>query len=305
MTSFKPMLAEDAVLEKLQFPAWQQPKIDGVRTLNRDGVAVGRSLKKPGNLYVQKRFGGADYHGLDGEMIVGANPQATDLCRATTSALSTQEGSPVLTWYVFDYLTAATMGLCYEARYEALLNRLNGLGDLALVPMPFGIVENLEQVLEQDKVHLEVGYEGSIVRRPDSFYKHGRSTLTKCEVLRIKTFADDEAEIIGFEEGRKNLNEAKTNELGHTERSSHKANQVPNGQIGSLTGRVLTGIFKDQVVTISPGRMTVAEATDLFQNPQKLLGRISKFRHFPVGVKDKPRFPTHQMFRERFDMSEG
>ena len=42
--SFKPQLAEDAVLDKVIFPCLVQPKIDGVRAMNLEGTLTGRSL---------------------------------------------------------------------------------------------------------------------------------------------------------------------------------------------------------------------------------------------------------------------
>ena len=41
-----------------------------------------------------------------------------------------------------------------------------------------------------------------------------------------------------------------------------------------------------------------------FQNPDKFIGRISKFQFFLHGMKDKLRIPTHQSFRDVVDMSE-
>ena len=45
MTTFKPMLACNVDLDKIQYPVIIQPKIDGVRALVLNGQVVGRSLK--------------------------------------------------------------------------------------------------------------------------------------------------------------------------------------------------------------------------------------------------------------------
>ncbi|KVR21702.1 hypothetical protein WK13_34760 [Burkholderia ubonensis] len=267
-------------------------------------MTVGRSLKQPANLYARKIFGGDAYHGLDGEVALGSEPRASDLCRSTTSALTTIEGEPDLFWWMFDLLTERTISLPYAERYLRMLERLDNLNDRRLRPVPCVTVDSADGVRELDARWCAEGYEGSIVRRAASLYKHGRSTVTKGEVLRIKTFVEDEAEIIGYEEGSKNMNEAKVDALGHIERSTHQENMVPNGQIGTMYGKVLTGMFKGDTIAIAPGKMTVEEAIYLFQNPKALLGRISKFKHFPKGIKDRPRYATHQLFRAAFDMSE-
>src|ERR1700743_2525812 len=38
------------------------------------------------------------------------------------------------------------------------------------------------------------------------------------------------------------------------------------------------------------------------KNPKHLLGHIVKYKHFPVGVVDKPRHPIFLGFRDRRDM---
>ena len=61
-------------------------------------------------------------------------------------------------------------------------------------------------------------------------------------------------------------------------------------------------IKKGQVLTISPGNMTHDERREIMRNPRLAVGRFSKFKFFPKGIKDKPRFPTHMLFRDPVDM---
>lgn len=314
----KPMLASDLVLEKLKFPLIVQPKIDGVRALNMDGLLTGRSLKQFGNRFITKQFSIPELVSLDGEM---AAQECThpDLCRITTSALGTHEGEPYVEWWLFDCLTKNVIHLNYERRYEELNKRLESAyrnapwiaKHLKIVPSAF--VKNLDELLQLENNALEFGYEGIIVRAIDGAHKQGRSTVREGGLLRLKRFVDFEFRITGFEEGMHNANDAIVNALGQIERSSHQANMIPNGMIGNLQGLVIgdvadptTGnvIFKDgQEVTISPGCMVHDARKFYFQNPNQLIGLIGKAKFFPKGIKDKPRFPTFQCFRDKADMS--
>ena len=110
-----------------------------------------------------------------------------------------------------------------------------------------------------------------------------------------------------------NGNEAKTNSLGRTERSSAKAGMVPNGQVGSIQGTLLADFHcpvtgdklfdKGLAITAGSGEMTVLEATLYFQHPHKVVGHIAKVKTMTHGVKDLPRFPTYVAHRLAVDMS--
>ena len=109
-----------------------------------------------------------------------------------------------------------------------------------------------------------------------------------------------------------NLNEAKKNTLGRTERSSAKDGMVPNGQVGSIQGTMLqdfhdpaTGkllFAKGLPITVGSGEMSVEEATHYFKNPHEIVGHIVKFKHMTHGVKDLPRFPTYVSHRLKADL---
>jgi DNA ligase-1 len=108
-----------------------------------------------------------------------------------------------------------------------------------------------------------------------------------------------------------NTNEAKVNELGRTERSSHQDNMVPKGMIGNLICSMMKDVYdgdkllfsQDQVVTVGPGAMPHVDRVALFQDQSKIVGQVIKFKFFPKGVKDKPRFPTFVTIRSAEDMS--
>ena len=96
------MLAEDFDESKLIFPLIAQPKIDGVRGLNMLGTLTGRSLKTHKNVYTTKFYSQSCLIGFDGELAANSETHP-DLCRITSSALSTIAGEPFTLWWLFDY----------------------------------------------------------------------------------------------------------------------------------------------------------------------------------------------------------
>jgi DNA ligase-1 len=310
-----PFLAEDSVLSGIVFPCGIQPKVDGVRGLTTEGHLTGRSLKKHKNKYTTELYSRPEYINFDGEL-AAQNWTHPDLCRLTSSVLSTIKGEPFTLWYVFDYLDKYTVSLPYEDRYGYMKDLVEHHQRRGLCThiriMPMIICENMEQLLVQEIIWLDQGFEGLIIRNLNALHKQGRSTQSKAELLRVKRFLDGEAIIIAFEEGETNNNEAQKNELGHTFRSSHQDNKVGNGMIGNLTGQVIKDVLdpqskklvlnKDQIVTISPGKMDHATRKHLFENPDEILQHISKFKFFAKGIKDKPRFPVHTSLRSPEDM---
>jgi DNA ligase 1 len=295
----KPSLACNYQEDKLVFPIGIQPKIDGVRACHAVGMLTGRSLKRHGNKYVTDLFSNLIFAGLDGEMAVADETDAK-LCRLTSSALSTIESKPFVTWHLFDYVTEETKTLPYKDRYLLLKERLDFIckeepilsKHLKVVPM--FVVNNLDELNQQDSVWLEQGYEGTICRVLDEPLKENRCSVYKGGFLRIKRFLEEDALVLSVEEGNTNNNPKIVNALGRSERSSHKENKTPNGFIGALICKCLkTG----NIIRVSPGCMTDPESLYYFNHPDKIIGKIIKYKHFPKGVKDKPRFPTFHSFR--------
>jgi DNA ligase-1 len=313
----KPMLASDADLSKLKYPVIIQPKIDGARALNLDGNLTGRSLKPHRNKHVAQVFSKPQFLGLDGEMMVG-RPTDSDLCRNTTSALSSIKGEPSVTWAVFDYLIPGVIGLRYEDRLKALHDFLQSPAGHAIGRFVYlvesKLVFGLQELLDQESQWLDEGYEGLIVRDPNGLHKQGRSTVKEGGLLRVKRFIEVNATVLELIEGQTNGNEAKLNELGLTERSSHQANMAPNGMLGKMIcrldedvldpGNPSTVLFpKGMIITVSPGNMPHSERLRYWLHPGELVLQQVKVKMFPKGVKDKPRFPTFVALRMESDKS--
>ncbi len=210
----KPMLAAPVDLKILRYPVYASPKLDGIRALIINGVVVGRSLKPIPNKHVQSLFGKSEYEGLDGELIFGP-PTAPDVFNKTSSAVMTIEGTLPVKFYTFDYIGTPLF------EYSERLKVVQTVENEHVFPVKHSLCFTEEDLLIIEQRRLDEGYEGLILRSMTGAYKYGRSTAREQGMLKMKRFTDDEAVIIGFEELMHNANEAKINELGHTERSSH------------------------------------------------------------------------------------
>lgn len=289
---FSPQLSTD--IEKLKEPMTAKLasiKLDGIRALTVDYRAVSRSFKSIENLHVERTL--REYQGLDGEIIVG-EPNAPDVYRVTDSAVSRIKGEPEFKFFVFDDLTR--LDLCFEDRLKVLQDR--NLPDWIKV-LPQVPVSHREMLDAFYEAALSEGYEGVMARNARSMYKFGRCTAKSQDSLKYKPFKDSEAIVLSVYEAMQNNNEAFLDELGRTARSSHQENLTGKGMVGGFVARdCYTGV----VFNLAPGKLTHAERIELWQTPGSCVDRIAKYRHFTVGVKDKPRHPRWIGWRSANDM---
>ena len=95
-----------------------------------------------------------------------------------------------------------------------------------------------------------------------------------------------------------NENEAGKDAFGYTERSSHKANQVPANTLGAfLVREVKTGVE----FSIGTGLDDILRQ-DVWDHQEKYIGQMVKYKAQACGEKDKPRFPSFIGFRDERDL---
>lgn len=315
----KPMLAKDADLAKLAWPQIAQRKLDGIRATVQNGVVLSRTLKPIPNLEVQRVLG--DLEGFDGELIVG-DPAHPDCYRRTASFVMAPDKpwpdvSEPWTFYVFDLIDRGP-DAAYAFRYARLSLAVGHLDDRPEADY-VRLVENVrvDSPAALDAIEaawLAEGHEGVILRDPSAPYKHGRSGKTG-PLLKVKRFIDFEAEVIGVYEEMHNANEAKTNALGRTERSSSQAGKWGKGTLGGLVLRALNGPAAGVEFRCGTG-FDAATRRDLWLKSgvgidfsdlstpierSALNGLIAKIKSFPIGTKDKPRHPVFLGWRDRID----
>ena len=287
MKPFKPMLASPFDEALLKFPVLASPKLDGVRAIVRDGVVLSRALKPIPNKWVQQRFSHLEH--FDGELIVGASNHP-DVLRTTTSGVMRVEGEPDVSFHVFDHVE--NHARLYTVRYDLLEEDT----EINVFVVPQHELMNTFELNAFEHEVLAEGYEGVMLRHPDAPYKFGRSTAREGYLLKVKRFHDDEFEIVGFEEEMFNANEATTSELGRTKRSSHKANKVPKGRLGSLVLK-----YGDTTFNCGTG-FNDAERERIWAERDSYLGMLAKIKYFAHGIKDVPKLPSFLGIRDERDM---
>jgi DNA ligase-1 len=305
--TFKPHLATDADLSKLKYPLFVLVKVDGVRLLvDAEGKAVGRSLKAFANKKLTEKFSHPDLVGIEGEVYQGEMNDAL-LCSNTTSIVNTIKGELPTGIMLFDYSHPDVIELDYFNRMVVLGERIDKIRE-ALHPVKVSIaslnlVTTEKELLEFYNEFLDQGYEGIIIRKTTGKYKFGRTTVKEGDFLRIKPVADREGLVVELVEAMENLNEAKTNELGHTERSTHQENLVPKGMVGAMIVHYEEN-GETHVETIGAGKMKHDERIHYWNNPDELIGQYVKFRSLATGEKDKLRQARFISIRAKEDMSE-
>lgn len=298
MKPFKPMLAGKAVLEKLVYPVYATPKLDGIRAMITEDGVMSRNWELIPSKMVQREYGRKQFIGLDGELIYGS-PVAPDVYRKTMSACSTADSDRLVTFYAFDRWNAPTLGYA---------ERLKKSWDASIQFVEYKLCKNEDQLLAEEERRLEEGYEGLILRSPNGLYKYGRSTSREGGMLKFKRFVDSEAVVLEVLEEMENQNEKELNVFGRTKRSSHKENKVGKGRMGKLVVRDLKTDIVSKVGTGFDDKERAwfwKHRRDIEKRGKGLtrsLACIIKYKYFPIGVKDKPRHPVYLGIREGFDL---
>lgn len=295
---FKPSLAIEQAKVKTQ-PAvrYLSEKLDGIRCVIFGGVAYSRSLKKIPNLFIQAYVAhhATVLEGIDCEIIVG-DKNAPDVFTQSTSGVMRIEGEPDFTLWVFDYYHATKIWL--ERYYFLSIKEGEGVFPSRVNLLQHFLVETDEDIAAHESEYLARGAEGVMLRDASARYKCGRSGTKNPELQKVKRFVDKEFEIIGWEPKYHNTNEAKTNELGRTERSTSKEGMIALDTIGTLLLRTSQGLEFG-----CGSGFTDALRAELWEIRDSLAGQLAKVKYFDVGTGySVPRFPVFQGIRHKDDM---
>jgi DNA ligase-1 len=293
----RPLLAgtlED--VNALKFPVLATPKLDGIRVLKVDGKAVTRKFKPIPNHHIRTLLETHLPDGIDGEVMTPGT--FNDI----QSKVMSHEGNPEFIFYVFDYVKDS-LTKPYKDRMLDMVNALETVVKDSTLPFSINLltpvlVRTVDELLEFESQCLEHGFEGVMVRQPDSKYKCGRSTLKEQILLKLKRFSDAEARVVGFEEKMHNDNKQEKDEFGLSKRSSRKDGLQPANTLGSLIVEDLNSGVK---FGIGSG-FDDALKKEIWTNRDKYINKLVKYKYQSVGQKDAPRFPVFLGFRSEFDV---
>ena len=278
-------------LSLLNYPIVGSPKLDGFRcVVNHDPLTS--SLKQWPNAYIRDVLSRSKYHGLDGEIVVGA-PNDPNVFHNTSGPVRRYNGNPDFTYFVFD--NWLNHNLSYEKRWlENLPER-----DDHLIVLSYKLLKSPQEVIDYEQEMLELGFEGAMIRSLNSPYKMGRCSLRDMNIFKRKPFVDTEAVIEGFIEGTTNNNIQHITETGNMRRSSHKENMIPNGTLGSF---ILKSILWKEPFTAGLGLgFTAQDKIDIWNNQKNYLGTYVTIKYQKYGSRDAPRIPSVIKLRPNFD----
>lgn len=274
------------------------PKIDGIRCICKsDGFPLTRSLKDIPNGSIRAYFFSNRQYikpCFDGELTIG------DSFSASVSGIMTHGGDPDFIYWIFDVPS--------DKPYKERVDEYSRMDDSGELPVRFKTVptvwiKTIDDLIAFEEEALKTGYEGIVLRTPDSPYKFGRSTSKQAWMLKVKRFITSEAIITGFEPLQSNQNAAEINNLGYQERSSKKEGMVVQNTLGKFNVVGLNGEFKDARFNIGSG-FTQTQRDTFWENQPMLMGRIIEYKYQPFGSLNAPRLPIFLRFRDAAEFSD-
>lgn len=284
------------------FPLLGFQKIDGIRTGVDDGLAYSNSLKMLPNKMLQAFIAdyAAELQGFDMEVGVG-EPTDEFFFKKSHGFCMKADREADFHLYAFDKWDHPGE---YLERYE-FIKRLQEVNQVPrLTILPYRVLPNMAALDAHFDEMIDANEEGGIYRRPDRPYKHGRATPNCGGAYKRKSRIDTEVTITAFNELMINNNPKTTNEMGNSVRSSHKANKVPGGTLGSFE---CTGFFEDgrpfeTNVGVFLG-FTDADKQAIWDRRDKLINKPMKIKYMGIGSDQAPRTPVALGFRDPIDMS--
>ena len=292
MKPFRPMLAaelqEEVIKDYLKkSPLLMSPKVDGIRGTVLNGVVQSRSGKPLPNKLLQETFSGFEF--LDGEFVASAPNDPLVYKKAYTGCMKVDAQSE-LTFWTFDHVENVS------APYVDRLSALQRTKTANICTLPQRMVKTWDEVLEVEEGLLTEGFEGGMLRLPAAPYINGRAR--GLELMKVKRTIDVELPILDIVEGMTNNNEAFTDELGFTKRSTDQDGMVPSGMLGYFVCP-----WEDTTFKVGPGKFTHAERLEILKNKDKYIGKeLLKVRYMGYGTNLRPRQPRAYGFRDKKDM---
>jgi len=204
MTKIKPMLAHKYNPDKADYPAYIQPKLDGVRCIFTKDGAYSRTGKEFKNVdHIKKTlhsfFCANPSVVLDGELYNhGLKDDFEKIISLVRKTKPTQEhreqAAELIQYHVYD--VANFSHAIYSTRVLILSSILKY--NHIIQPVETKVVLDYDEAVKQHNKYLKLGYEGSIYRSTDGKYKNTRSW----DLMKFKDFEDSEATIVGYEIGK-------------------------------------------------------------------------------------------------------
>ncbi len=204
--NIKAMLAHKYNEDKADYPAFIQPKLDGVRCLFTAKGAFSRANNRFMNVErieqaLKPFFAKNPTAVLDGELYNhGLKDDFEKIISLVKKKKLTKddrvEAAELVEYHIYD---VASMTI---ANYTTRLNYINSISNFQwnhiLRRVDTKVALDFDDALKMHNKNLKLGYEGSIYRSFEGKYKGTRSW----DLMKFKDFHDAEATIVGYEIGK-------------------------------------------------------------------------------------------------------
>ena len=206
---YDPMLAKDYsdYADKLEFPVYNQPKLDGLRCIvTRQGV-YSRQWKPFATLeHIRDALQPAfdkypELLAVDGEMYSHKLKDKFEeivsiVKQPKASAADIEKCKKSIQYHVYDIVTKGNIDFKQRrADYNYLVTEINSPYIVAVDTLCADNQEELDLAFQE---YMDEGYEGQMIRTWNSLYQHKRTK----DLLKRKDFHENEYEIVGYKEGK-------------------------------------------------------------------------------------------------------
>lgn len=251
-----PMLAKDFKKEekKVKYPAWVQPKLDGMRCLKEQSLLSSRKAKPitTMNHIASEMIDEIDI--FDGELYA----HGETFQRNMELIKKYRKGeSEAVKYHVYDIVRESTP---FFERYEILQEIIKERQPKNIELVPTFLIRNKEELLEAHKQFLEQGYEGTMVRWGDEGYGVNKRSSS---LLKFKDFQDIACKIV---------------DVKPSEKRSDQGSFICALEDGRTFGCGM--------------RFSHEERQDVIKNPQDYIGSTAEIRFFEYSDEGIPRFPV-------------
>lgn len=264
---FEPMLAKkwEDYKNKIKFPVFSQPKLDGIRCIvKQDGMWTrnGKAIISAPHIYeaLKPLFELNPDLIFDGELY--ADKFANDfnaICSLVKKTKPSQsdilESKEKIQYHVYDL---PSFNATFVYRYQHLDRLLTNYHE-SIVVVNTHQIDNINDVDAYYEDYVSAGYEGQMIRL-DAVYENKRSN----SLLKNKSFIDEEYTIIDVEEGN-----------------------------GNKAGMVGAFVFKNKdgkIFNASP-KFNWEVCTQMLKDKASLIGKEATIKYFNLTPDNVPRFP--------------
>jgi DNA ligase-1 len=323
----QPMLAPNDCpdLGNIPYPILASSKLDGVRFLIFDGKMLSRKME-PLHPATVKRFQPVIDWAAESNICVDGEIWSPNLkFNQIQSALAHPSPNDGLKLYVFDILPidewysqkswkekdAGEYLTPFSQRHEQYVQWCKGKDSPRqfLVPVEQHRCLDKGQVMAQMRVAREQNGEGLMLKAPDSFYVHSRTTAKQNIFWKLKFWNEVNAKIVGFKQGKTLTEEARENNternaLGSLKRGHRKGDREEVDKVGSVEVEVTSGQIFPAGTRCFVGFTEEAYSlrTEItWENKERFLGKHVDIVFQEHGSKNKPRMGRIVRLRQDLD----